>query len=56
MTRTLTPLLTALLLATAPMAYAAPVAEAAAPSAAAEEKVVYRQRQRERHGCNAQHQ
>lgn len=41
MTRTLTPLLTALLLATAPMAHAASVAEAAAPAAAAEEKVVY---------------
>jgi intracellular sulfur oxidation DsrE/DsrF family protein len=41
MTRTLTPLLTALLLATAPMAYAAPLTEAAAPAAAAEEKVVY---------------
>jgi intracellular sulfur oxidation DsrE/DsrF family protein len=41
MTRTLTPLLTALLLATAPMAHAGPLAEAAAPAAAAEEKVVY---------------
>ncbi len=45
MTRTLTPLLAALLLATAPMTHAAPVAEAAAPAAAAaavaEEKVVY---------------
>lgn len=41
MTRTLTPLLAALLLATAPMAYAAQPAEAAAPSASAEEKVVY---------------
>jgi hypothetical protein len=41
MTRTLTPLLAALLLATAPMAYAAPVNEAAAPAASAEEKVVY---------------
>jgi hypothetical protein len=42
MTRTLTPLLAALLLATAPMAHAAPVTEAAAPAAAAsEEKVVY---------------
>lgn len=41
MTRTLTPLLAALLLATAPMAIAAaPATEAAAP-AAAEEKVVY---------------
>ena len=41
MTRTLTPLLAALLLATAPMAHAAPLAEAAAPAASAEEKVVY---------------
>jgi intracellular sulfur oxidation DsrE/DsrF family protein len=45
MTRTLTPLLAALLLATAPLAHAAPVAKAAAPAAAAaaaaEEKVVY---------------
>lgn len=42
MIRTLTPLLAALLLATSPMIYAAPVAEAAAPAAAAaEEKVVY---------------
>ena len=41
MTRTLTPLLAALLLATAPMAYAAPVNEAAAPASSAEEKVVY---------------
>jgi intracellular sulfur oxidation DsrE/DsrF family protein len=41
MNRTITPLLTALLLATAPMAYSAPLAEAAAPSASAEEKVVY---------------
>jgi len=42
MTRTLTPLLAALLLATAPMAHAASPAEAAAPAAAAaEEKVVY---------------
>jgi len=40
MIRTLTPLLAALLLASASMAHAAPVAEAAAP-AAAEEKVVY---------------
>ena len=40
MTRTLTPLLAALLLATAPMAHAAQPVEAAAP-AAAEEKVVY---------------
>jgi intracellular sulfur oxidation DsrE/DsrF family protein len=42
MTRTLTPLLAALLLATTPMAFAAPATEAAAPAAAAaEEKVVY---------------
>ena len=42
MIRTLTPLLTALLLATSPMTHSAPVAEAAAPAAAAaEEKVVY---------------
>lgn len=45
MTRNLTPLLTALLLAAAPMAPAAPMdqsmAEVAAPAAAAEEKVVY---------------
>jgi len=41
MTRTLTPLLAALLLATAPMVHAAPLAEAAAPAASAEEKVVY---------------
>ncbi len=41
MIRALTPLLAALLLATAPMAHAAPLAEAAAPAAAAEEKVVY---------------
>jgi len=42
MTRTLTPLLAALLLATAPMAHAASTAKAAAPAAAAaEEKVVY---------------
>jgi hypothetical protein len=41
MTRTLTPLLAALLLATAPMTQAAPLAEAAAPAAAAEERVVY---------------
>ena len=42
MIRTLTPLLAALLLATSPMIYAAPVAKAAAPAAAAaEEKVVY---------------
>ena len=43
MTRTLTPLLAALLLATTPMVQAAPQAEAAAPAAtaAAEEKVVY---------------
>jgi intracellular sulfur oxidation DsrE/DsrF family protein len=41
MTRTLTPLLAALLLATAPMAHAAAPAEAAAPAASIEEKVVY---------------
>ncbi len=41
MTRTLTPILAALLLSVAPMASASPLAEAAAPSAAAEEKVVY---------------
>lgn len=41
MTRTLTPLLAALLLATAPLSYGAPLAEAAAPSASVQEKVVY---------------
>jgi hypothetical protein len=41
MTRTLTPLLAALLLATAPMAQASPLAEAAVPAAAVQEKVVY---------------
>jgi hypothetical protein len=41
MTRTLAPLVAALLLAAAPMAHAAPPAEAASPAAAAEEKVVY---------------
>jgi uncharacterized protein len=42
MIRTLTPLFTALLLATMPIAHAAPLAEAAAPAAAADEiKVVY---------------
>ncbi|MHB1085017.1 MAG: DsrE family protein [Thiobacillus sp.] len=41
MTRTLTPILAALLLATAPMTQASPLAEAAGPSAAAQEKVVY---------------
>jgi intracellular sulfur oxidation DsrE/DsrF family protein len=41
MTRTLTPLLAALLLATAPIAQASPLAEAAVPAAAAQEKVVY---------------
>ena len=41
MTRTLTPLLAALLLAAAPIAQAAPAVEAAAPAAAAQEKVVY---------------
>ncbi len=41
MTRTLTPILAALMLSVAPMASAGPLAEAAGPSAAAEEKVVY---------------
>ena len=41
MKRTLAPLLTALLLAGAPMAQAAAPVEAAAPAAAVEEKVVY---------------
>jgi len=41
MTRTLTPILAALMLSIAPMASAGPLAEAAAPSASAEEKVVY---------------
>ncbi|WP_018076520.1 DsrE family protein [Thiobacillus denitrificans] len=41
MTRIFAPLLTVLLLATAPMAHAAPLAEAAAPAAGPEEKVVY---------------
>jgi intracellular sulfur oxidation DsrE/DsrF family protein len=41
MTRTLTPLLTALFLVTAPMAHAGPLAEAAAPAASMQEKVVY---------------
>jgi intracellular sulfur oxidation DsrE/DsrF family protein len=41
MTRTLTPILAALMLSVAPMASAGPLAEAAAPSASAEEKVVY---------------
>ena len=41
MTRTLPPLLTALLLITAPMAHAGPLAEAAAPAATLQEKVVY---------------
>lgn len=41
MTRTLTPLLAAFLLATAPMAQASPLAEAAVPAAAVQEKVVY---------------
>jgi len=40
-TRTLTPILAALMLSMAPLASAAPLAEAAGPSAAAEEKVVY---------------
>lgn len=41
MTRTLTPILAALMLSVAPMASAGPLAEAAGPSASAEEKVVY---------------
>jgi len=41
MTRTLTPILAALMLSIAPMANAGPLAEAAGPSASAEEKVVY---------------
>jgi hypothetical protein len=41
MTRALTQLLAALLLATAPMVHAAPLAEAASPAASAEIKVVY---------------
>jgi hypothetical protein len=41
MRRTLTPLLIALLLASAPLAQAAPAAEAAAPATMVEEKVVY---------------
>ena len=41
MTRTLTPILAALMLSVAPMASAGPLAEAAAPSASAQEKVVY---------------
>lgn len=41
MIRTLTPILAALMLSVAPMANASPLAEAAAPSASAEEKVVY---------------
>jgi intracellular sulfur oxidation DsrE/DsrF family protein len=41
MKRTLTPILAALLLSTAPMIHASSVAEAAGPSASAEEKVVY---------------
>lgn len=40
-TRTLTPILAALMLSVAPMTYAGPLAEAAGPSSAAEEKVVY---------------
>jgi uncharacterized protein len=40
-TRTLTPILAALLLASATMAHSSPVAEAAGPSASSEEKVVY---------------
>ncbi|MHB1054006.1 MAG: DsrE family protein [Thiobacillus sp.] len=41
MTRTLTPILAALMLSIAPMASAGSLAEAAAPSASAEEQVVY---------------
>ena len=41
MSRTLTPILAALMLSVAPMASAGPLAEAAAPSASAQEKVVY---------------
>jgi intracellular sulfur oxidation DsrE/DsrF family protein len=41
MTLVLTPLLTALLLATAPMAHAVPLAEAAAHAASMQEKVIY---------------
>jgi len=41
MTRTLTPILAALMLSVAPMASAGPLAEAAGPSASAAEKVVY---------------
>ncbi|NDP47936.1 MAG: hypothetical protein GZ085_05995 [Sulfuriferula multivorans] len=41
MTRTLTPILAALMLSIAPMASAGPLAEAAGPSASAVEKVVY---------------
>tara|TARA_R110002049_G_scaffold58613_3_gene159207 strand:+ start:366 stop:824 length:459 start_codon:yes stop_codon:yes gene_type:complete len=41
MTRTLTPILAALMLSIAPMANAGPLAEAAGPSASADEKVVY---------------
>lgn len=41
MTRTLTPILAALMLSIAPMASAGPLAEAAGPSASADEKVVY---------------
>lgn len=41
MTRTLTPILAALMLSVAPMASAGPLAEAAGPSASADEKVVY---------------
>lgn len=41
MTRTLPPILAALMLSVAPMASAGPLAEAAGPSASAEEKVVY---------------
>lgn len=41
MTRTLTPILAALMLSVAPMAYSSSLVEAAAPSVSAEEKVVY---------------
>ena len=41
MSRTLTPILAALMLSVAPMASAGPLAEAAGPAASAQEKVVY---------------
>lgn len=41
MTRTLTPILAALMLSVAPLVSASPLAEAAGPSASVEEKVVY---------------